>query len=339
MQCSNNLKQIGIAFHNYIDKNANFMPPQFNYRGAVVNPPSTFFSSILPGMEQNAVYDAIYGSPDTIAAGDSQAPRTTKPWQAPCVAAYRTEIAPFLCPSDGNNKRPTTLAPGRINYRLCQGDWPAGGNAASEDWRGIASGQVRGKLSLVSDGTSNTALCSERNCGGGQPNDKKSGIHNVSGVFGGTNNRLINPQICLTTDVSGNQILNGVTDTNPGDNGVTMHDGFVNNASGYAWIDGESYFITFHTVLPPNSPSCSEAATGVQNSRNLVSASSSHSGGVNLVMCDGSVKFVSETVDCGSQLNQPPGGTTAAPVTPTNNSRYGVWGAIGTPAGKESKSL
>ncbi|MDR1383196.1 MAG: DUF1559 domain-containing protein, partial [Planctomycetaceae bacterium] len=342
MQCANNLKQIGLAFHNYMDRNNSAMPSQGYNRSGGGSPPLTFFSSLLPGMEQTAVYDAIYGSPTTIAAGDAQAPTNSPAWHAPSVAAYRAVIPGFLCPSDGNNPKPVELAPARINYRVSQGDWPSGALSGADDFRGIATGiGIWGKLGVIIDGTSNTVLASERNCGGGKPNDLRSGIHYVSGVFH-SNSRLLNPQTCLTTDLDGsNAILNGTEDTVPGGPGAVVAEGWSNNTGGYSWMDAASFFITFQTILPPNSPACSETnvANGFQNNRTLVSASSNHSGGVNLVLCDGATRFVSNTVDVGSELNLPPGGTTTAPEAPTSQSRYGVWGAAGSPAGKESKSL
>ncbi|MDR0609820.1 MAG: DUF1559 domain-containing protein [Planctomycetaceae bacterium] len=343
MQCSNNLKQLGIAFHNYADRNAQAMPSQGYRRGAGGSPPISFFSSLLPGMEQDAVYNAIYGSPTTIASGDAQAPINSPAWHAASVAAYRAEISALLCPSDSNNRKPVELAPARINYRASQGDWPAAGTTnGSDDFRGIVTGiSLWGKLSIITDGTSNTVLASEHNCGGGMPNDLRSGVHNVSGVFH-SGSRLLNPQICLTTDLNGSsEILNGIEDTFPGSPGAVVATGWSNNTGGYSWLDSGTFFITFQTILPPNAPSCSETnvANGFQNNRTLVPATSNHSGGVNLVLCDGAVRFISNTIDVGSELNLPPGGTTSAPEAPTANSRYGVWGAMGTPQGKESKSL
>jgi hypothetical protein len=343
MQCANNLKQIGIAFHNYADRNNGAMPAQGYRRTAGGSPPLTFFSSLLPGIEQDSVYNAIYGSPATIASGDAQAPKDSPAWHAASVAAYRVEIPVFLCPSDGNNKKPIELAPARINYRACQGDWPShgAGTTGPDDFRGIISGiNCWGKLNLITDGTSNTVLASERNCGGNMPNDLRSGVHNVSGVFH-SNTRLLNPQLCLTNDLNGpNEILNGIGDTLPSSgSGAVVVTGWSNNTGGYSWMDPATFFITFQTILPPNAPTCSETATVPQDYRTVVSASSYHSGGVNLVLCDGATRFVSNTVDVGSDLNLPPGGTTATPEAPTAQSRYGVWGAMGTPQGKESKSL
>ncbi|MGL6193953.1 MAG: H-X9-DG-CTERM domain-containing protein [Thermoguttaceae bacterium] len=72
----------------------------------------------------------------------------------------------------------------------------------------------------------------------------------------------------------------------------------------------------------------------------LVSASSNHTGGVNLSMGDGSVRFMSETVSTGSPPDGltvvPPGGPNNRYMDYTGRSLYGVWGALGTRSGGES---
>ena len=93
---------------------------------------------------------------------------------------------------------------------------------------------------------------------------------------------------------------------------------------GNRWTDARIVYTGFNTVLPPNGPSClqgSEAGVG-----SLVSAGSYHSGGVQVTMGDGSVKFISETINAGTQ--------TAGPQT-SGKSPYGTWGALGTRAGGE----
>jgi prepilin-type processing-associated H-X9-DG protein len=77
----------------------------------------------------------------------------------------------------------------------------------------------------------------------------------------------------------------------------------------------------FATIFAPNGPNCS-VNTSRGGSPNICSAQSWHSGGVNVVMADGSVSFISETIDAGDP-------TRRQPVT-GELSPYGVWGAMGT---------
>ncbi|MDR1052899.1 MAG: DUF1559 domain-containing protein [Planctomycetaceae bacterium] len=84
----------------------------------------------------------------------------------------------------------------------------------------------------------------------------------------------------------------------------------------------------FHTILPPNSPSCfNTTGPAGTNLRMFLSANSNHNNGVNCGFGDGSVHFISDSVNCGI--------TSSAPVT-VGTSPYGVWGALGTREGGEA---
>ncbi|MDR1957776.1 MAG: DUF1559 domain-containing protein, partial [Planctomycetaceae bacterium] len=99
---------------------------------------------------------------------------------------------------------------------------------------------------------------------------------------------------------------------------------------GTRWGDGRGPS-SFSTILPPNSPSCSGNALDY-DARMLVSASSYHTGGVNAALGDGSVTFVSDTVDSGTLTDS------TTPVV-SGTSPFGVWGAMGSINGGESKSF
>jgi prepilin-type processing-associated H-X9-DG protein len=99
-------------------------------------------------------------------------------------------------------------------------------------------------------------------------------------------------------------------------------DGKYANHTGFMWSAGFSDFTGISTILPPNGPSC--RGYGM-----YATPSSYHPGGVNALMCDGSVRFISETINTGNL---------AAPTMTSGPSPYGVWGAMGSRDGGEAFS-
>jgi hypothetical protein len=191
-------------------------------------------------------------------------------------------------------------------------------------------------LGALHDGTSNTALYAERCLGHGTDRNsfygvlrvKESGVFNYDGGIwtpgAGTatvqyeNVFLVNRNGCLDTRGSNGEYKTGLTGIAvPG--GYDSYDG-ANYTDGHFWITG------FHTVLPPNAPFCirrGSVETGI------FTPSSNHSGGIQLALADGSVRFVPETVDVG---------TGVAAVT-EGPSPFGVWGALGSRDGGEAVAL
>jgi prepilin-type processing-associated H-X9-DG protein len=111
--------------------------------------------------------------------------------------------------------------------------------------------------------------------------------------------------------------------------------GFLGRA---AWI-GHPTIVMFSTILPPNSPSCSNVnGAWVSSGSNIVSASSFHNGGANTAFADGSVHFIAETID-----SQTPGLSPSALNQYTRDiegqSPFGVWGALGSANGGDLGSL
>ena len=110
-------------------------------------------------------------------------------------------------------------------------------------------------------------------------------------------------------------------------------------ASGYPSITG------FNTILRPNDVNCNNGTGAI--TWGIFAAQSNHTGGVNVLFGDGSVSFVSDTIDNGNLVW--PGTNTPVPNgqprgTGTNfdglgASPFGVWGAMGTPSGGESQRL
>ncbi|MGQ9503891.1 MAG: DUF1559 family PulG-like putative transporter [Thermogutta sp.] len=298
-QCTNNLKQLALAMQNYHDVYTRFPARQAGsgdqnsgsnntHRGRLSG-----WVAVAPYIEQQSLYDQINAIPH-------QAPWNNTSW-------YNTNIPALNCPSDGTTMTPSGTARGRINYCMNGGDSPIDSwNAppSSSTIRGVFHVFQWSSMAELSDGTSNTAVVSERL----RPRVQNS-LGNVVGLSLGTN-----PLTCRAAyDASQKRYITGnfTGDTAPG----------------FRWADGAAWFAGFTTILPPNSASCANAASHWE--RGIYTPSSRHPGGVNVAFADGSVRFVSETVDTGNL------GADFPTVNASGISPYGVWGAIGTKSGGE----
>ncbi|WP_419194668.1 DUF1559 domain-containing protein, partial [Novipirellula herctigrandis] len=118
------------------------------------------------------------------------------------------------------------------------------------------------------------------------------------------------------------------TDKNPGDGSRASW------ARGYHWADGVQQHSGMNTILPPNSP-CTARVSG-DDSWGMYPPSSRHQGGVHVLMADGAVKFITDSIEAGNSRAQTVylGAGNAGIKSP-----FGLWGALGTRASKETESL
>lgn len=310
-QCVNNLKQFGIGLQNYHDIFTSFPPGCGGTTTGAMNNGcrvSTFIP-LLPYIEQQALYDAIR-------TGGNGAP-PYGPWGWSSWTNWNVQVPSLLCPSD-TRPSPTTGQVGNNNYAISHGDsinniyiWnsdPINGS------RGMFTRSATVTLKMVTDGTSNTIIMSERL----RESFAVGSQTNVSVRVGTVPNMPVNtnPGICLTT-------ANGQYYSNPA---------AVFGYFGTNWTDCETVRSGFNTVLPPNSPSCNVTSTfctgcGVTDAQGGVfPPTSNHPGGVNGVMVDGSVRFIDDNINTGNlgmaEVNKGP-------------SPYGIWGAMGSKNGDE----
>ena len=154
MKCSNNLKQLGLAMHNYEGANGEF-PQGRNAYPQVVSAPARLLAFVEQDNLQKLVnYDGPLADPQN-------------------VIASKTRVGLFVCPSDPRNGQVPGMTDFGTNYVACNGTGvtlDAGGNITGylkiPDGNGIfAQNPVR--IADITDGTSNTAAFSESTLGNG----------------------------------------------------------------------------------------------------------------------------------------------------------------------------
>ncbi len=310
-QCTNNLKQLGLAHHNYHDSFKTFV---YRMGGTGNESPCngyrrSGFISLLPYMEQNPMWERIK-------AGDaSHAPEGPRAWGG--WGPWNNSPDTLKCPSDEGAPQQTDSN----SYAFCSGDQIVS-IRTDQTPRGVF-GYIKGtRIGDIKDGTSNTIMMSER-CShadvsgftGQSPSPAVAGqLEHVKGVAHAGSGIRNNPGLCFT-----------FTDGKYFVAGTQCHAYFGQN-----WHDGEVEIVGFNTVLPPNAPACSEGGSWGDANHLTIPPSSRHPGGANGLMSDGSVQFISETINTGDlTVGQPASG----------RSRYGVWGAMGSKAGGESVDM
>jgi prepilin-type N-terminal cleavage/methylation domain-containing protein len=250
-QCQNNLKQIGLACHNYEGTHKRFPA------GDSATNSFSALAYLLPYIEQQNVYSQINFTINSTAAAQT---------------ADSITIPILMCPADSQGTLPAGFSGN--SYAGNYGDtikWSQNGSVANGVFY---AGGVGCKIGDITDGTSNTAFFSERLMGdwSNAVVTPRTDLINPPNVNPATSDDAMN--ICRATD-----------HTNPALQ-------WFSNYGSY-WIQGNQNTMYTHTS-PPNDPLCAYP----QNLTQTMPASSAHAGygGVNLMMCDGSVHFVSNGI-------------------------------------------
>ena len=292
-QCKNNLKQLGLALHNYHD--VTNMLPRLNL-GSIRDGSGDGWRShsaqtmILPYIDRAALYSKI--NFDVNACCDNGGgPYNMETAGNPTGVQMNIQapIAAFLCPSD--QAIPGMAGPN--NYAVCIGP-NKGFNIPVAEMNGAFNRTPSFGLSALTDGTSNTILMSEivKSGGGGAPTSQSylAGSRNGSGIAVDGNAAGLNSYPGGLTkgqvDIWGTACA-----------AVAAVSG---ERIGERWYHGEAGRTGVGTLLGINSkfPNCSFHCNGCHyDGSTLFGARSLHTGGAHHLMGDGAVRFISENVD------------------------------------------
>ncbi|PAY20104.1 general secretion pathway protein GspG [Rhodopirellula sp. SM50] len=359
MSCSNNLKQLGIALHNY--HGAYKRLPTYK-GGTWVNGLDgttdndnrmdlSIWVGLTPYMEQQALWNQIK-NPNRIIVNSTS--RRTPPWPAmgprTSQAGYppwQVEIPTLRCPSDPGTGLP---AMGRTNYAACVGDsavmmdqgpWFQVNNVvtsppiavaveANAACRGAFVARKSMRFRDILDGLSNTIVAGEITTDLGD-RDKRT----IASIRGETEEIRDEPDHCEHEGYVSPERPRFWSNGNDGGTAPTL--AASNQGRGFRWAAGGTVYTAMNTILPPNKDLCLGGdSTGDENSMGVAPPSSRHQGGVHVLMGDGAVIFLTDSIEAGDvhHTNVWSGGTGES--VPGAKSPYGLWGALGTRASRET---
>jgi len=305
-QCKNNLKMLGLALHNYHDVYNTLPFGRGGNSGKGTNEDMmSGMVSMLPFLDHAQLYNQIMG--DKLQGGHPEKETYPNPVEP---------IESFLCPDSSfvTRKDAEELAVPKIpmrSYCFSAGDdtrrdvtYSKDGKARQTDIRGLFGFQSSIRFRAVTDGTSNTIAVMERDLGI-RTTPHTTTLHGVKGIES-------NPSLCQAAVVDGKYVTEGERE-------ITQDGLFWASNAPAAWY--------VNTVLPPNGPACVGVEDKDRNFGVIRAPSSRHAGGVQVLLLDGSVRFISEHIAVGESTN--------SPVTGGDKSPYGSWGALGSYAGGE----
>jgi prepilin-type N-terminal cleavage/methylation domain-containing protein/prepilin-type processing-associated H-X9-DG protein len=298
-QCTNNLKQIGLALHNYHQGVGSFPLGASEYKVSTNANRNNNFQwdnwschvMILPYMEQVAMYNSC-----NFMVGNNEGINF---WINSTVTLSR--IQGYLCPSDPYaGQGPPNI--GNVNSSNDNSYVGSQGTTTMTPQVNSATGStglffyyVSYGIQSITDGTSNTVAFSEALVG--KPNATGNDTYRGNSVMNV-------PAILQANFYDANQnqpaVMTALSACNAAFMGPAAN-GQNNGWRGIYWEVGANGMTWFNTIVPPNSKQypwgdCRDQGGGWPDESTFATASSYHPGGVNTMMADGSVRFIKDSV-------------------------------------------
>ncbi|MBI3862513.1 MAG: DUF1559 domain-containing protein [Planctomycetia bacterium] len=278
-QCKNNLKQIGIALHSYLDA-CGVMPP-----GRLVNPVNgqghcfSAYAHLLPYLDQGPLFNQINFSAN---------PDDTAGPNGPVVAV---NLPVLLCPSDTHVQ--LQAGSGIHDYPLNTGTtYPVSrNNPAGTPITGIFFENSKIRMADISDGSSQTVCISETVKSEPTGPTKWDGVSFTNGfvLTQGNDNGFTGPEL---TDYTSQCLSSGI---------------LLQQTRGSKWLYGAPGHSMYNHIRPPNDKKGPDCRGGIPHSiktvalwnvlSHNVTAHSLHAGGVQTLFCDGHIQFVNDSVN------------------------------------------
>jgi prepilin-type N-terminal cleavage/methylation domain-containing protein/prepilin-type processing-associated H-X9-DG protein len=331
-QCTNNLKQLGLAIHNYISS-TNAVPPEEVMWGPPSAMPSTGqgqspHARLTPYLELNNIYNAMnwnmserWGNGGCVVASMNGSTANCDLWGLINATATANQISSFLCPSDTGNANLTyfIFTPGGPQNPVGKLSYPY--NAGLYPWTAAGIGYTNGPAYFPNWNNPNYTASSTT--GLALAGIQASSVITMASFVDGTSNTAIFSEWIKGDGIAPPGSVNGLGQVYSLGLASTSFVGQVApggmridyqiaqacqnvpqiglNQSwtwkGDWWASGES--ATYTHTQTPNRSSCYYSDVGQPQSAavNVLAASSRHPGGVNVCFADGSVRFVKSSVN------------------------------------------
>jgi prepilin-type N-terminal cleavage/methylation domain-containing protein/prepilin-type processing-associated H-X9-DG protein len=349
MSCGNNFKQIGLGIHNY-HATYDSLPKHMGGTeaatapGPLLNPGHnrrelSTLVVLTPFVEQQALWEQISNplrSGTITYSPMGPNPRMTLANHDPNpYSPWLTEVSTFRCPSDPGTGLP---AQGRTNYVVCLGDSAFGGHNgymgdvgipnqnqmvnARAGQRGFYVPRQFTSFRDVLDGLSNTICMGEICTDLGDDDIRTKAVEGPADVFAAGGSTF-----CRTLVDNARPQFWGT---------AAIRRGGADDARGMKWAYARIFYNGLNTILPPNREVCMQGTTGnIVHFEGICPPSSRHQGGCHVLMGDGAVKFITDSIEAGNSgsAHVRPG---AAYLEPGSPSPFGLWGSLGTRASGET---